>query len=119
MAVVPVHVLVYNRRRKPWRQFKRYRCSQEKRSRAIRIVLAVLVLSEMAVVLQVRENLLVSIAKSFTETGETIEHKVVTTKVYEERGELRKERGVSIDWKEGVLRFWKVEEQLRKKDAPP
>lgn len=109
----------YNRSKKPWRRRGFLRASMGRHSHMFRKCLGCMALAEM-IVIGVNNPALFRYASRLFDIGCVKEQTVETVDFGAEEDvppSDKKDSGVTIDWKEGRVEFWRTEEKLRRENA--
>ena len=109
----------YNRSKKPWRSRGFLRASMGRRTHIFRNCLSCMVLAELIVIGVNDPGIFTETARRFhigcvkEETVETADFGTLEDVPPSDK----KDSGVTIDWKEGRVEFWRTEEKLRRENA--
>ena len=109
----------YNRSKKPWRSRGFLRASMGRRIHIFRNCLSCMALAELIVIGVNDPGIFTEAARRFhigcvkEETVETADFGTLEDVPPSDK----KDRGVTIDWKEGRVEFWRTEEKLRRENV--
>lgn len=106
----------YNRSKKPWRSRGFLRASMGRRIHIFRNCLSCMALAELIVIVVNDPGIFTEAARRF-HIGCVKEETVDFGTLEDVPPSDKKDSGVTIDWKEGRVEFWRTEEKLRRENV--